>query len=85
MDVHVKAARAKQILEDDVFKEALNMVLSEQVGVFTHSTSSEGEIMEAHRMVRALTQLKGYLQSFVDNGKLLEKRQNKGRHRVNHD
>lgn len=85
MDTHVKAARAKQILEDDVFKEALNMVLSEQVGVFTHPTSSEEEIMEAHRMVRALTQLKGYLQSFVDDGKLLEKRQLKGRHRVYHD
>jgi hypothetical protein len=81
MDTHVKAARAKQILEDDVFKEALNLVLSEQVGVFTHSNASEGEIMEAHRMVRALTHLKGQLQSFVDDGKLLERRQDKARHR----
>jgi len=81
MDTHVKAARAKQILEDEVFKEALNVVLSEQVGVFTYPNSSEEKIMEAHRMVRALTQLKGQLQSFVSDGKLLERRQDKVRHR----
>lgn len=81
MDTHVKAARAKQLLEDEVFKEALDMVLSAQVGVFQHPTSSEEEIMEAHRMVRALAALKGQLQSFVDGGKLLERRQNKARHR----
>lgn len=85
MDVHVKAARAKQIFEDDVFKDAFNMVLNAQVGVFTHPTASEEEIMEAHRMVRALSQLKGHLQSFVTDGKLLERQQNKVRHRGNHD
>jgi hypothetical protein len=81
MDTHVKAARAKQILEDEVFKEALNVVLSAQVGVFQSLSSSEDEIMEAHRMVRALTLLKGQLQSFVSDSKLLEQRQNKARHR----
>ena len=81
MDTHVKAARAKQRLEDEVFKEALDMVLSAQVGVFQYPTSSEEEIMEAHRMVRALAALKGQLQSFVDDSKLLERRQNKARHR----
>lgn len=85
MDVHVKAARAKQILEDDVFKEAFNMVLNAQVGVFTHPSSSEEDIMEAHRVVRALTQLKGHMQSFVTGGKLLERQQDKVRHRGNHD
>lgn len=81
METHVKAARAKQILEDEVFKEALNMILSEQVGVFRHPNSSQEEIMEAHRMVRSLTQLQGQLQSFVNDGKLLERRQDKVRHR----
>lgn len=81
MDTHVKAARAKQILEDEVFKDALNVVLSAQVGVFQSLSSSEEEIMEAHRMVRALTLLKGQLQSFVSDSKLLEQRQNKARHR----
>jgi hypothetical protein len=81
MDTHVKAARAKQILEDDVFKEALNMVLSEQIEVFKRLNASQEEIMEAHRMVRALTLLKGQLQSFVSDSKLLERRQDKVRHR----
>lgn len=81
MDTHVKAARAKQILEDEVFKGALNVVLSDQVEVFSNLNSSQEEIMEAHRMVRALTLLKGQLQSFVNDSKLLERRQDKVRHR----
>jgi len=81
MDTHVKAARAKQILEDEVFKGALNVVLSDQIEVFSNLNSSQEEIMEAHRMVRALTLLKGQLQSFVNDSKLLERRQDKVRHR----
>lgn len=81
MDTHVKAARAKQILEDEVFKDALNVVLSDQIEVFSNLNSSQEEIMEAHRMVRALTLLKGQLQSFVSDSKLLERRQDKVRHR----
>lgn len=81
MDTHVKAARAKQILEDEVFKGALNVVLSDQIEVFSNLNSSQEEIMEAHRMVRALTLLKGQLQSFVSDSKLLERRQDKVRHR----
>ena len=80
MDTHVKAARAKQLLEDEVFKEALDMVLSAQVGVFQYPTSSEEEIMEAHRMVRALDALETQLVSFIVDGKISEHR-NKEQHR----
>ena len=82
MTPEMKAERAKTILSDTVFLEALDMVQGQYVGVFTHPTSTDDEIMEAARMVRALALVTGQLQSFVDTGKLLERKKNgKGRQR----
>lgn len=75
MDVKVKATRAKAILEDDLFKEALSMVIDNQVGVFKYPTASEEDIMEAHRMVRCVSLLERQLQSYVTTGRLLERKQ----------
>jgi hypothetical protein len=74
MDVKVKVARAKAILEDDLFKEALSMVIDSQVGVFKYPNASEEDIMEAHRMVRCAALLERQLQSYVTTGKLLERK-----------
>jgi len=83
MTPEIKAERAKTILADNVFIEAFDMVQSQYVGVFKHPTSSDDEIMEAARMVRALALVKGQLQSFVDTGRLLERKKNgKGRQRA---
>lgn len=83
MDTVAKAERAKTILSDNVFIEAMNVVEDQYVGVFKHPTSSDDEVMEAARMVRALALIKGQLQSFVDNGRLLERKKNgKGRQRA---
>ena len=78
MDKLVKADRAKAILSDDVFKEALDVIESRHVGVFKHPNSTDEEIMEASRMVRAAVLVKGQLQSFVDDGRLLERKKQKG-------
>lgn len=75
MDILVKAERAKAILQDDVFKEALDVVKEYHTGTFLNAGSSQEEIMEAHRMVRALALIQGQLQSFADTGRLLERKQ----------
>jgi hypothetical protein len=83
MTPEIKAERAKTILADNVFIEAFDMVQSQYIGVFKYPTSSDDEIMEAARMVRALALVKGQLQSFVDTGRLLERKKNgKGRQRA---
>jgi hypothetical protein len=83
MTPEIKAERAKTILADNVFIEAFDMVQNQYVGVFKYPTSSDDEIMEAARMVRALALVKGQLQSFVDTGRLLERKKNgKGRQRA---
>jgi len=76
MTPEMKAERAKTILADSVFIEACNVVEEQYVGVFKYLTSSDEDIMEAARMVRALALVKGQLQSFVDTGRLLERKRN---------
>lgn len=82
MDVQQRAARAKALLEDPLFKEAFDVLENAQVSLFTDQVCSAEQIMEAHRMVRALRLLREQLTSFITDGKLLEQRVKKGQHRV---
>ena len=76
-----KKLNAERLLNDETLRLAFDMIQHDAVGVFKYPNASQEEIMEAHRMVRALTLLKGQLQSFVSDSKLLERRQDKVRHR----
>jgi hypothetical protein len=82
MDVKHRATRAKAILEDDLFKEAFSVLECTQIGVFTNPMCSAEQIMEAHRMVRALRDVKAHLENVIADGKLFERREEKkGQHR----
>lgn len=74
MDPVFRARRAKELLQDEVLQEALSMIKQELVGVFMYPTSSQEDIMEAHRMVRAQDALRAKLQSFADEAKFAERR-----------
>lgn len=74
MDELVRAKRAADILNDEVLLEAFSVVEDTQVGVFKYPNSSSEDIMEAHRMVRALGALRDQLQAFVDAGKVAARR-----------
>ena len=82
MDQIQRAQRAKQLLDDPLLKEAFVMVENEQISLFTEQVCSAEQLMEAHRMVRALRLLKDQLAAYVVEGKLLERRIEKGQHRV---
>lgn len=81
MDTIVKSSKASALLSDPVLQEAFNVIKLQQVDVFKHHASSQEEIMEASRMVRALGAVEEQLKSFILNGKLLERRIEKGQHR----
>ena len=83
MDSQAKASRAASILGDAVFTDAISVVKGYHTGVFHEPSSTPDEIMEAHRAVRSLTLVQGQLQSFVDDGRLLERKQ-KDRQRGQH-
>ena len=81
MDTIVKSSKASALLSDPVLQEAFDVIKLQQVDVFKHYASSQEEIMEASRMVRALGAVEEQLKSFILNGKLLEGRIEKGQHR----
>ena len=75
MEPAAKAARAQQILSDEVFTEALSVLKKESIGVFLYPTATDEEIMEARKAVLALSLVERQLQRFVDGWKLLERKQ----------
>lgn len=82
MNLIERAEAAERLLGNETLQEALRVILEAQVAVFKMPHSSQEEIMEAHRMVRALGAFEGQLTSFVSDGKLIERRQKKqGQHR----
>lgn len=61
---------AERLLSDETLQEALNVIRQNAVGVFIYPNSSQDDIMEAHRMVRALDAFKTQLESFIMDGKI---------------
>lgn len=77
MDPIKRALMAKAILDDPLFKEAFDVLESAQISLFTTQVCDAEQLMEAHRMVRALRLLKEQFTSVVTDGKLLERREEK--------
>jgi DNA-binding transcriptional regulator LsrR (DeoR family) len=65
---------AERLLKDPTLREALDVLKQAQIAVFTARTSSEDDVMEARRMVRALGDLETQLSRFILDGKLAERR-----------
>jgi hypothetical protein len=79
MDILRRAERAKAIINDPIFVEAFDVVLSNQTAVFASMDATESQIMEAHRMVRALKAVKDQILSVMIDGKVFEHRMQKGK------
>lgn len=82
MDTAQRAARAKVLLEDPLLKEAFDVIENAQISLFTTQVCNAEQLMEAHRMVRALRLLKDQLNDVVTDGKLFERRVSREQHRV---
>jgi hypothetical protein len=75
MDIAAKAARAQQILTDEVFTEVISVLKKDSIGVFTYPNATDEDVMEARRTVLALSLVEQQLQKFVNDWKLLERKQ----------
>lgn len=82
MDKVQRATHAKALLADPLLKEAFDVVQNAQISLFTENVCDAEQLMEAHRMVRALRLLQDQLASYITDGKLLERRIERGQHRV---
>jgi DNA-binding transcriptional regulator LsrR (DeoR family) len=65
---------AERLLNDPTLREAFDVLKSVQVAVFTSTSHSDADVMEARRMVRALGDLETQLNRFILDGKLAERR-----------
>jgi hypothetical protein len=69
-----KKLNAERLLNDETLRLAFDMIQHDAVGVFKYPNASQEEIMEAHRMVRALDALRSQLEVFILDGKMAERR-----------
>lgn len=69
-----KKLNAERLLNDETLRLAFDMIQDDAVGVFRYPNASQEDIMEAHRMVRALDALRSQLERFILDGKMAERR-----------
>ena len=82
MDIEIRAARSKALLNNDHFVDTLNDLRERQKDVFANSAPSDVEGREeAHAILRALNAIEYMLKADVDAVTLLLKR--KEQHRGN--
>ena len=77
MDKLQRAARAKALLDDPLLKDAFDVLLEEQRALMG-TECTDAQLQEAHRMVRALRRVQDRLTAIVTDGKMLERRIEKG-------
>lgn len=79
MDKDQRASRAKSILEDGVFLDAISVVKEYHTATFLKPNAEAEEVMEARRMVLALTEVVNELVSFMTDGELAKHKRDKHR------
>jgi adenylosuccinate synthase len=83
LDRAQKAARAKAILEDETFQEALDGVKRYHTSVFLRANATETEVLAARQRILALTEVANQLLKFFEDEVVAKERKEK--HRGKHD
>jgi hypothetical protein len=58
-----RAARMRNLMRDEAFKELMQGVRTEQVGVFLDSNATIEDINQAHDMVKCLEKIERFIQN----------------------
>lgn len=73
-EVKEKAARIRQLMRDDTFKEVMQTVKSRQVGVFLDSNATIDDINQAHNIVKGLDKIEEYMNSVLADEAMYDKK-----------
>jgi len=77
MDIKQKAANARTLLANETFKEVLDNIKNDQIKVFLNSGIQDTAVREeAHSIVNAIHKIEHYLQSCINDEKMLDKKTN---------
>ncbi len=77
MDLATKAARVRNFLQDDVFKDLIAQQKQDQIDIFLNPGSSLDQIDEARRQVRAIEDLIGGMRSVLTDAQIVERKNKK--------
>ncbi len=68
-----RAARMRNLMRDEAFKELMQGVRTEQVGVFLDSNATIEDINQAHDMVKCLEKIERFIQAALDDEAVYDK------------
>ena len=75
MDKHLIAQWAKNLLNDDFFKEVIENLKKEQISVIINTNSDEVDIREnAYRHIRTIELITGHLEGLASETAIKEKK-----------
>lgn len=78
MSIKEKAARARQLQQDDTFQEVLKSIREQQTNVFLSSESSQDDLKSAHDVIRALNYIEDYFNTVFTDEAIYDKKEEKG-------
>ena len=75
MDKHLLAQWAKNLLNDDFFKEVLNNLKNQQISVIINTSADElGRREDAYRHIKTLELITGHLEGLASETVIKEKK-----------
>lgn len=73
-----RAARAKALVEDDLFRDAFKILEAEYIKAWTNTTEVETQARENYwRAINMLGDVKNHLKTIIDDGKIAQAEINK--------
>jgi hypothetical protein len=75
MDKHLLAQWAKNLLNDDFFKEVLNNLKNQQISVIINTSAEESDRREdAYRHIKSIELIKGHLEGLASETVIRDKK-----------
>ena len=69
-----KAGKIRDLMRDETFRDVMQGVRTEQVGVFLSSNATIEDIEEAHQIVVALDKIEAYMRTVLNDEAVYDKK-----------
>jgi len=69
-----RAGKIRDLMRDETFREVMQGVRTEQVGVFLSSNATIEDIEEAHQIVVALDKIEAYMRTVLNDEAVYDKK-----------
>lgn len=73
-EVKERAARIRNLMRDEAYKDVMQSVKSRQVAVFLDSSATINQIEEAHSIIKGLDKIEEYMNSILADEAMYDKK-----------